>query len=79
MTVQDRTHFVYGSLMDKDVLTTLMGRVPELVPGTLRGYRRYRIPNQGEKKNPLESNTQLAFPDVPTVPGYGSSNYTCGE
>jgi hypothetical protein len=66
MTVQDRMHFVYGSLMDKDVLTTLMGRVPELVPGTLRGYRRYRVPNQGEKRQiPPESYTQFAFSDVP--------------
>lgn len=62
MTVRDRMHFVYGSLMDKDVLTTLMGRVPELVPGTLRGYRRYRVPNQGEKRQiPPESNTQICL------------------
>lgn len=71
MTVQDRTHFVYGSLMDKNVLTTLMGRVPELIPGTLHGYRRYRVPNQGEKRLiPPECNTYFAFLDVPTVSGY---------
>lgn len=47
MTVLERQHFVYGTLMDQSVLTTLLGRVPQLTPGTLYGYKRWRIPEQG--------------------------------
>lgn len=47
MTVLERQHFVYGTLVDKSVLTTLLGRVPQLTPGTLYGYKRWRIPEQG--------------------------------
>jgi hypothetical protein len=41
-------HFVYGSLMSPEVLEALLGRVPALVPGSIRGYQRYRVPGQGE-------------------------------
>lgn len=42
-----KLHFVYGSLMSPEVLKELLGRVPVLVPGTLAGYRRWRVPDQG--------------------------------
>jgi len=42
-----KLHFVYGSLMSPEVLKELLGRVPVLVPGTLTGYRRWRVPGEG--------------------------------
>lgn len=35
--------FLYGSLMEPQVLAALLGRVPETRDATLEGYHRYRI------------------------------------
>ena len=45
--IPGKLHFVYGTLMSPEVLKELIGRVPPLIPGNLQGYRRYRIPDQG--------------------------------
>jgi hypothetical protein len=42
-----KLHFVYGTLMSPEVLKELLGRVPVLVPGSLAGYRRWRVPGEG--------------------------------
>lgn len=38
--------FVYGTLMDEDVVRSAMGRLPEAKPAVLRGYRRYKLRNR---------------------------------
>eukprot|EP01117_Protostelium_nocturnum_P004185 TRINITY_DN15492_c0_g1_i1.p1 TRINITY_DN15492_c0_g1~~TRINITY_DN15492_c0_g1_i1.p1 ORF type:complete len:153 (-),score=51.34 TRINITY_DN15492_c0_g1_i1:40-474(-) len=38
--------FVYGSLMSTRVLEILLGRVPKIVPGTLKEHHRYSIKNR---------------------------------
>ncbi|CAM9662340.1 unnamed protein product [Choristocarpus tenellus] len=41
-----KTLFVYGSLMQPEVLQVLLGRVPPTNKGILHGYHRYRIKEQ---------------------------------
>ncbi len=38
--------FVYGTLQYPEVLRALIGRVPDLTPATLTGYRRYCVSQQ---------------------------------
>lgn len=46
-TARMTLHFVYGSLMSPEVVKELLGRVPPQIPGTLLGYTRWRVPDQG--------------------------------
>ena len=46
-----KLHYVYGSLMSPEVLTELLGRVPPLIPATLHGYTRWRVPEQGKPRS----------------------------
>lgn len=38
--------FVYGTLMVPEVLTALLGRVPQIKAATLEGYRRFSVPGE---------------------------------
>ena len=40
------TLFVYGTLMSEEVLRTLLGRVPRMRAGKLRGYERWCVAGQ---------------------------------
>lgn len=46
MTSSTSKLFTYGTLMLDDVITTLIGRVPERQKGTARGWRTVRLPDK---------------------------------
>ena len=48
--------FVYGSLMSHEVLRALLHRVPQIQPGVLRGFHRFRI-------------RERPYPAIARVPG----------
>jgi gamma-glutamylcyclotransferase (GGCT)/AIG2-like uncharacterized protein YtfP len=48
--------FVYGSLMSHQVLSALLHRVPQIQPGVLRGFHRFRI-------------RERPYPAIARVPG----------